>query len=59
LSCQGTERAPESSSPPQAPTQQSGVNVKKTFVAPTLRVESDLASLTLGTLLCSGRTCDV
>jgi len=44
---------------PQAPTQQSGVNVKKTFVAPTLRVESDLASLTLGTLLCSGRTCDV
>jgi len=35
------------------------VTVKKTFVVPTLRMEADLASLTLGTPLCSGRTCDV
>jgi len=30
------------------------VHVKKTYVVPTLRVESDLASLTLGAPLCSG-----
>lgn len=39
------------------PIQLSGVPVKKTFVVPTLRVESDLALLTLGTPLCSGQTC--